>query len=173
MARTHTTTGPKEEIMNILRDRTSWAEPNSVETAAEEIRAFGTELTGPEDLDELVAQLADDRYVLLHEASHVKSEFYRWRARLTARLLSEAEFDFVAVEGDWTDCYAVNRYVKGLPNSGASAREVLETFERWPTWMWANREVLEFLEWVSQYNDGRPSEECIGFYGMDVYSLFE
>ena len=159
--------------MNALRDRTSWDEPNSIEAAANEVRSVGTELAGPDDLDELVARLADDRYVLLGEASHGTSEFYRWRARLTARLLSEAEFDFVAVEGDWTDCYAVNRYVRGLPNSGETVREVLEAFERWPTWMWANWEVLEFLEWLELHNEGRPHEERVGFYGMDVYSLFE
>ncbi|WP_132061248.1 erythromycin esterase family protein [Halorussus amylolyticus] len=159
--------------MSELRDRTSWEEPNDVEVAAAGIRSTATELTSPADLDDLVADLGDDRYVLLGEASHGTSEFYRWRARLTARLVEERGFDFVAVEGDWTDCYAVNRYVRGLPDSGETIRGVLEAFDRWPAWMWANWEMVEFLEWLDLHNEQRPRDERVGFYGMDVYSLFE
>lgn len=159
--------------MTDLRDRTSWQEPDGVEAAADEIRSTARKLTDPADLDDLVTALGDSRFVLLGEASHGTSEFYRWRARITARLIDEQGFDFVAVEGDWTDCYAVNRYVKGLPDSGDTVREVLEAFDRWPTWLWANWEVLEFLDWLDVHNEARPHDERVGFYGMDVYSLFE
>jgi erythromycin esterase len=130
-------------------------------------------LEGPAGLDPLLDRIGDARYVLLGEASHGTSEFYTWRARLSERLIREKGFSFIAVEGDWPDCYRVNRYVKGLPDSGASAREVLEGFERWPTWMWANEEVVELAEWLRRRNDGLPEDEKAGFYGLDVYSLWE
>ncbi|MEZ4559624.1 MAG: erythromycin esterase family protein [Caldilineaceae bacterium] len=51
-------------------------------------------------------------------------------------------------EGDWPDCYKVNRYAKGYPDAGDSAFDVLHAFARWPTWMWANWEVVAFVEWL-------------------------
>ena len=128
-----------------------------------------------EDLDPLLERIGDARWVLLGEASHGTSEYYTWRAELSKRLIREKGFSFVAVEGDWPDCYRVNRYVKGFPDSGASAEEVLHAFERWPTWMWANREVVEFIDWLRRYNEHRrmAEERKVGFYGLDVYSLWE
>ena len=75
--------------------------------------------------------------------------------------------------GDWPDCYRVNRYVKGLADSGTDAREVLDTFARWPTWMWANEEVAELAEWLRRHNAGLPDDRKVGFYGLDVYSLWD
>jgi erythromycin esterase-like protein len=156
-----------------LQDRTSWTEPNDIETAVEDIRSQTHELEHPEDLDRLVERFGDRTYVLLGEASHGTSEYYRWRSRLTARLIQEKDFSFVAVEGDWTDCYEINRYVKGLPESHETIRDALEAFERWPTWLWANWETLEFLDWLEVHNQTLDEAERIGFYGLDVYSLFE
>jgi erythromycin esterase-like protein len=118
-------------------------------------------------------RIDDARFVLIGEASHGTSEFYTWRAELSRRLIVEKGFCFVGVEGDWPDCYRVNRYVRGYPRSGRSAYEVLHAFDRWPTWMWANREVQEFTEWLRGHNDGREDEEKAGFYGLDVYSLWD
>jgi erythromycin esterase-like protein len=131
--------------------------------------ALGT----PEDLDPLLEQVGDSRYVLIGEASHGTSDFYRWRAELSKRLIAERGFSFVAVEGDWPDCYRVNRYVKSYPDSGQSAYDVLHAFERWPTWMWANHEVMDFATWLREYNEPRPFDAQAGFYGLDVYSLYE
>ncbi|RBI62212.1 erythromycin esterase family protein [halophilic archaeon] len=122
------------------------------------------------ELDRLVEAVGDSQYVLLGEASHGTSEFYRWRAQLTAHLVAECGFSFVAVEGDWTDCYDVNRYVRGASDAD-HAVDVLAGFDRWPTWMWANWEVAEFVEWLRAYNDENDADA--GFYGLDVYSLFE
>ena len=77
----------------------------------------------------------------------------------------------MAIEGDWPDCYRVNRYVKGYRDAGDSARDVLQAFKRWPTWMWANWEVVAFAEWLHKHNRDRSSKA--GFYGLDVYSLWE
>ncbi len=96
-----------------------------------------------------------------------------WRARISERLIREKGFSFIAVEGDWPDCYEVNRYVKGYPGSGGSAREVLRVFERWPTWMWANEEIVKLAEWLRRHNEGLHEGEKVGFYGLDVYSLWE
>src|ERR1044072_1761098 len=88
-------------------------------------------LEGPRDLTPLLDLAADARFVLLGEASHGTSEFYTWRTEISKRLIQEHGFSFIAVEGDWPDCYRVNRYVKGMPDSGSDARDVLHAFVRW------------------------------------------
>jgi len=145
---------------------------------------IGYKLEKSSDLDPLFERIGDEdniiRYVLLGEASHGTSEFYNWRAEITKRLITEKKFSFIAVEGDWPDCYNVNRYVKGIPDSGeassvssSSAYDVLHSFNRWPTWMWANREIVDLVEWLRKYNEKLPEEQKVGFYGLDVYSLWE
>jgi len=130
-------------------------------------------LEAPEDLDPLLDRIGDAACVLLGEASHGTSEYYAWRARISERLIQEKDFSFIAVEGDWPDCYEVNRYVKGYRGSGESAREALCAFERWPTWMWANEEISSLVEWLRRRNDGLPEEKKVSFYGLDVYSLWD
>jgi erythromycin esterase len=130
-------------------------------------------LGSPNDLDPLMDAIGDARYVLLGEASHGTSEFYTWRTEISKRLIEERDFSFIAVEGDWPDCYRVNRYAKCLPDSGNSAEEVLHAFERWPTWMWANREVVDLVEWMRTHNEKTKPAERVGFFGLDVYSLWE
>ena len=127
------------------------------------------------DLNALLECVGDARYVLLGEASHGTSEFYMWRAEITKRLVSEKGFSFIAVEGDWPDCYRVNRYAKGMGNSGSSAYEVLHAFSRWPTWMWANKEIVDLIEWLKSHNNKviEKEDKKVGFYGLDVYSLWE
>lgn len=123
--------------------------------------------------DKLIEHAGQCKYVLLGEASHGTSEYYTVRAELTKRLIAEHGFRFIAVEGDWPSCYTLNRYVKGYANEVADAREALRDFQRWPTWMWANREVAELAEWLRQYNADKADQDKVGFYGIDVYSLWE
>jgi len=125
------------------------------------------------ELDPLLARIGNARYVLLGEASHGTSEFYTWRTEISQRLIREQGFRFIAVEGDWPDCYRVNRYIKGLFDSGDSAYDVLHAFDRWPTWMWANQEVVVLAEWLRRHNENLPADRKVGFYGLDVYSLWD
>ena len=146
-----------------------------VEALALEVSRAMRPLRSPDDLGALIDRIGDAHFVLLGEASHGTHEYYEWRAELSKRLILEKGFSFIAVEGDWPDCYRVNRYVKGYESSGSNAREVLHAFERWPTWMWANQEVVALTEWLRRYNDQRrlPKERRVGFYGLDVYSLWD
>src|SRR5436305_11679039 len=150
-------------------------ESGKVAVIAAEARRQTRPLRDASDLDPLLDRIGDARYVLLGEASHGTSEYYTWRAELSKRLIREKGFSFIAVEGDWPDCYRVNRYGKNYPNSGANAHDVLHAFERWPTWMWANEEIVELVEWLRRYNDQRrlADDRKIGFYGLDVYSLWD
>ncbi len=137
------------------------------------VRQAAQPLTGASgDYDRLLGLIGDARFVLLGEASHGTREFYRERAQITKRLILEKEFTAVAVEADWPDAYRVNRYVRGLgtdPDSGAA----LGGFKRFPTWMWRNTEVSEFVEWLRRHNTGLSSVELnVGFYGLDLYSLY-
>jgi erythromycin esterase len=128
-------------------------------------------LESARDLDPLLERIGDARIVLVGEASHGTSEYYRWRAALTRRLIEEKRFDFVAVEGDWPDCYRVHCSVTGA--TAEPPRSALEAFGRWPIWMWANEEVVEFAGWLREHNSGLPEGERVGFYGLDVYSLHD
>ena len=109
---------------------------------ADQIARIQRPLRHEADLDVLLERIGDRRIVLLGEASHGTSEYYEWRRRISERLIREKNFSFIAVEGDWPDCYRLNRYAKDLAGAGSSAQEVAHAFERWPTWMWANHETV-------------------------------
>jgi erythromycin esterase-like protein len=126
---------------------------------------------GAEDYDRLLQLVGDARLVLLGEASHGTHEFYRERARITQRLITEKQFNAVAAEADWPDAYRVNRWVRCV-GTDQDALEALADFQRFPRWMWRNRDVLAFVEWLRQHNAGRDPETRVGFYGLDLYSLF-
>ena len=137
------------------------------------LRGAALPLESRDDWTPLIDAIGDARYVLLGEATHGTGEFYTARAEISQRLIEEKGFSFVAVEGDWPDCHRVNRYVQWAPDGGDNATDVLHAFDRWPTWMWANRQVVDFIEWLRARNRSRGDEQRAGFYGLDVYSLWE
>ena len=123
------------------------------------------------DYDALISRVGTCQFVLIGEASHGTREFYAERARITRRLIEECGFAAVAIEGDWPDSYRVNRYVLG-ESQDPDAETALRSFQRFPTWMWRNREVLEFVNWLRSHNDATtPSTPKVRFYGLDLYSL--
>lgn len=130
-------------------------------------------LTNAADLNRLLSRIGDAHIVMLGEASHGTHEYYTWRSIISQRLIQEKGFSFVAVEGDWPDCYRLNRYIKGYEGTQHNALGVLKAFKRWPGWMWANWETVAFGEWLSNYNKTQQAGDRIGFYGLDVYSLWE
>ncbi|MBC7471361.1 MAG: erythromycin esterase family protein, partial [Ramlibacter sp.] len=123
---------------------------------------------GPGDHDALLRLIGPARFALLGEASHGTREFYRERAAITRRLIVEKGSTAVAVEADWPDAWRVNRYVRGLSDD-ADATAALSGFERFPSWMWRNTEIRDFVEWLRGHNDGRPAAQQVGFYGIDLY----
>jgi erythromycin esterase-like protein len=124
------------------------------------------------DYDPLLDLIGDAPFVLIGEASHGTHEFYRQRALITRRLIAEKGFTAVAVEADWPDTYRINRFVRGT-GDGATAIDSLAGFRRFPTWMWRNADVLDFVGWLRAHNDARPSNAPkAGFYGLDLYSLY-
>jgi len=136
------------------------------------VREAAYPLTGAsDDYDSLLDLIGDARLVLLGEASHGTHEFYAERARITRRLIEEEGFTAVAVEADWPDAYRVNRYVRGAGDDD-QAVAALGDFRRFPTWMWRNAAVLEFVDWLHGHNAALSrGEGKAGFYGLDLYSL--
>lgn len=130
-------------------------------------------LNTKKDLEPLFNKIGDAKIVMLGEASHGTHEYYTWRAYITRKLVEEKGFRLIAVEGDWPDCYRLNRFVKGLDKNSKSAFDVLHVFNRWPTWMWANWEMVALAEWLHRFNSELPANKRVGFYGLDVYSLWE
>ncbi len=126
---------------------------------------------GREDYDSLLAMIGDARLVLIGEATHGTHEFYRERAQITKRLITEKGFNSIAVEADWPDAYRVNRYIRGQ-GTDADSIDSLAGFKRFPAWMWRNADVLDFVGWLRAHNDNLPpNRPKAGFYGLDLYSL--
>src|SRR3954462_10103696 len=139
---------------------------------ASDLRTFAHQLDGSDnDHRPFLELVGDAQFVLLGEASHGTHDFYRERAEITKHLITEKGFNAVAVEADWPDAFRVNRYVQGLSDD-PDANAALSGFERFPTWMWRNTVVLDFVEWLRNANSSRSAEGRVGFYGLDLYSLF-
>ena len=151
-----------------------WQEPVSTPvledraiTLAQRIARAAEPLPGFDDpnFGKLFDRFGQKRVVLLGEASHGTSEFYRARAAITRRLIAEHGFTIVAVEADWPDAAAIDRRVRGLkPQADAP-----QPFQRFPTWMWKNRDVETFVHWLTRHNQ-KTTEQC-GFYGLDIYNM--
>jgi erythromycin esterase-like protein len=123
------------------------------------------------DDPQLVERLARARLALLGEASHGTHEFYAERVALSQRLITDHGFNALVMEADWPDAWRVNAYVRGR-SEDRDAAAALSGFERFPTWMWRNTVMTGFVEWLREYNAGQPPSRHIGFYGMDLYSLY-
>jgi erythromycin esterase-like protein len=108
--------------------------------------------------------------VLIGEASHGTQEFYSTRAELTKRLIVDHGFRIVALEADWPDMLRVHRYVIGRVKE-RDASEALADFRRFPAWMWRNTVMLDFVEWLRDWNRSRPEEDRAGLFGLDLYSM--
>src|SRR5215212_4457270 len=139
----------------------------------ESIRKAASPLSGEvDDYNQLLPLIGNACFCLLGEATHGTHEFYRERAEITKQLIKEKAFSAVAVEADWPDAFRVNRYVRGLSDD-RNADEALSGFKRFPTWMWRNTVVVDFVEWLRAYNESLPKDDIkVGFYGLDLYSLY-
>jgi erythromycin esterase-like protein len=124
----------------------------------------------PDGFGRLMDEIGDASLVLIGEASHGTHEFYRTRAELTKALILRKGFNFVAVEADWPDAYRVNRWVRH-ESGDPDAESALGDFVRFPRWMWRNRDVVSFIEWLHGHNASLPAASRVGFYGLDLYSL--
>ena len=134
------------------------------------IRSIAIPLKGkPSDYNALLESTNDAQIVLLGEATHGTHEFYDIRAQITKQLIAKKGFHAVAIEGDWPDAYQVNRYIH--QQEYATATQALASFDRFPTWMWRNVPMVEFVEWLREYNQ-KKSENKASFYGLDLYSLY-
>jgi protein-L-isoaspartate(D-aspartate) O-methyltransferase len=140
----------EREIAALIRD------------AAEPLPGFGDR-----DFGQLFDRFARAKIVLLGEASHGTSEFYRARHAITRRLIEEHGFTIVAAEADWPDAASIDRYVRHKP----PLLDAESAFRRFPTWMWRNTDVEDFVRWMRQRNVERPPEQQVGFYGLDLYNL--
>jgi erythromycin esterase-like protein len=142
----------ERNTLDVLRQAATWFEPN--------LDGFGP----------LLDTLGDARLVLIGEASHGTHEFYRTRAELTKALVLGKGFNLVAVEADWPDAYRANRWVRHSSND-PDAQTALGDFTRFPRWMWRNRDVVTFLDWLRGHNASLDAAARVGFYGLDLYSL--
>ncbi|WP_206603074.1 erythromycin esterase family protein [Leptolyngbya ohadii] len=146
--------------------------PGTIDGLVNAIEQAAFPLTGSaQEYDPLLAAIGDARFVLIGEASHGTHEFYQQRAEITKRLIREQGFVAVAVEADYPNADRVDRFVRSI-SKDASAREALDDFDDFPLWMWRNRDVLDFVTWLRQHNDALEYRAKVGFYGLDLYSMY-
>jgi erythromycin esterase-like protein len=138
---------------------------------AEVVRQHATVLSeNPQIFEPLLGAIGNARFVLIGEATHGTREFYETRAELTKTLVLQKGFNLIAVEADWPDAYRANRWVRHSSDE-PDPQTALSDFERFPRWMWRNRTVVAFLQWLREENGRREEPERVGFYGLDLYSL--
>lgn len=137
----------------------------------EALRGAALPIGSAGQIDKVLELIGDASIVLLGEASHGTREFYRLRAEISKRLITDKHFDAIAVEADWPDALQASRYVQ-LASSDQSADAALGGFKRFPQWMWRNTEMLDFLQWLRTHNAGLPpTRRATGFFGLDLYSI--
>lgn len=138
----------------------------------EALRASAHGLDGsPGEWEPLLDRIGGARVVLLGEATHGSHEFYDARLRLTQRLVADAGFSGVAIEGDWPDAWRVHRYVTGVGEDDAAV-DALGGFDRFPRWMWRNRVALDLVGWLRAHDERPPpGARRVGFYGLDLYAM--
>ena len=138
--------------------------------AAAGVRAFCEPLPAPDEVEEFgraFDRFADAKVVLLGEATHGTSQFYKARAAISRRLIEKHGFNIVAVEADWPDAARIDRHVRlSLPEPSSE-----EAFSRFPAWMWRNTDVHDFVEWLRAHNERLSSDARTEFRGLDIYSL--
>jgi len=136
---------------------------NLIATSCEKFEAIDSV-----DLDPLLQRLDAARIVLLGEASHGTSEFYRMRARISRELIERKGFSFVAIEGDWPDAARIDHYVR----HAEYAPSEWTAFARFPRWMWRNGDVRNFVDWLRAHNAKIEPDNRVAFHGLDLYSLY-
>ena len=136
---------------------------------ARSLAAAATPLPGPgsADFGDAFAFLGDRRVVLLGESTHGTSEFYRARAAITRTLIERHGFTIVALEADWPDAAVLDRAVRGRPPSAVAP----VPFQRFPRWMWRNREFSGLLSWMRRHDRELAPDRQAGLYGLDIYNM--
>lgn len=155
---------PRTAFRGLVRPSSTQAISTLIKEVASPIDSIESGAIG-----ELLERAGAAQVVLLGESTHGTSEFYRMRARITQELIEHHDFDFVAVEADWPDAARIHQHVRGevLPSQVA-----FTPFSRFPQWMWRNREVHAFVDWMREHNLQRVPERRVGFHGLDLYSLY-
>jgi erythromycin esterase-like protein len=140
--------------------------------AVDAVQEFAHPLSGNRhDFDRFLKHVGTSRFVLMGEASHGTHEFYRTRAELTKRLVSDYGFNLICWEADWPDALRVNRYIQSRGGDG-SAEEALRGFKRFPSWMWRNTDIVQLIDWLRTYNNSLPKNGTrVAIHGLDLYSL--
>lgn len=127
----------------------------------------------PQFYQKLGDLIGDARIVLMGEATHGTLEFYQTRMALSQYLIQAKGFQAIAIEGDWTSAYPIHHHCQGLADIN-KAKEALDSFKRFPAWMWRNTTMLKFVQQLREYNDGcETNAKKVGFYGLDLYCLNE
>ncbi len=124
-----------------------------------------------QDVAPLIDHIGHSKIVMLGESSHGTHDFYKWRRILTEEVIAKYGFKFIAVEGDWPPCWALNRFIRSKTTE--SIYQTLSRFNRWPTWMWANDDIIELATRLKAHNAKLDQSEHVEFFGLDIYSLFE
>lgn len=119
----------------------------------------------------LLERIGDSRIVLLGEATHGTHEFYEFRARLTEELVKHKGFRIIALEADWPDAQTYDEFIQGTELGPSN--NFKDSFDRFPSWMWKNKEYFHHLRRLKRLNENLDSEDRAHIYGLDLYSMYD
>jgi erythromycin esterase len=77
-------------------------------------------------------------------------------------LVEEMGFTGFAIEATMPEAFAVDTYVR--TGQGDPAKLLSHLY----FWTWNTSEVADLIQWMRTYNQGKPADKQVGFYGFDM-----
>ena len=107
--------------------------------------------------------LAGKSVIALGEATHGTAEFFNAKYRIFRYLVENHGYKVFAFEADFGESIFINQAVQeGNTNQIDALMKSKMHF-----WTWKTKEVKELLEWMSEYNKGKPESERVQYMGVD------
>jgi len=103
----------------------------------------------------------DARIFGFGEASHHGREFFTLKAKFFKYLVEQQGVRVFTMEESYQAEHGINEWISGGKGDSTT---VLKNFGHY---LWRTREVLELLQWMRSYNQGKPRDAQIRFYGVD------
>ncbi len=119
--------------------------------------------------ERLAKWIGDKQFVLLGEGTHGTREFYHYRAELTKYLIAKHGFSTLIIEGNWPGSQNVNHFINH--DDTGSPEQALSGFKLYFPWVWRNKTMVKFVDWLRQFNQS-DTHQPVGFFGMDLFSLY-
>jgi erythromycin esterase len=96
------------------------------------------------------------------EASHHGKEFFDIKAKFFKYLVNTQNVKVFIIEDSYTSEAGINEWISG---GDGKVETIAQNFSIVP---WKNKELVNLLKWMREYNLNKEKDEQIRFYGMDI-----